>query len=211
MLLGWGRTPFIFNKSEQCVKERLTSATKHLKYYKHQSLSMLRMIFNYQEKWNNSEIYHSFFFFNLFKDYLFIYLFNLAAPGLICGTQDLVPRPGIELGPPAWGAWILTHWTTREVPYHGFFFIIIINLFLSFWLLWVFVAACRLSLVAASRGYSSLWCTGFSLRWLLLLWSTGSRRTGSVVVAHGLSSSVTCGIFPNQGSNTCPLHWQADS
>ena len=35
-----------------------------------------------------------------------------------------------------------------------------------------------LSLVAASRGYSSLWCAGFSLRWLLLLQSTGSRRTG---------------------------------
>ena len=41
-----------------------------------------------------------------------------------------------------------------------------------------FIAAHRLSLVAVNRGYSSLWCTGFSLRWLLLLWSTGSRRTG---------------------------------
>ena len=28
------------------------------------------------------------------------------------------------------------------------------------------------------QGYSSLWCTGFSLRWLLLLRSTGSRRAG---------------------------------
>ena len=34
------------------------------------------------------------------------------------------------------------------------------------------------SLVAASRGYSSLWCTGLSLRWLLLLQSMGSRRVG---------------------------------
>ena len=33
-------------------------------------------------------------------------------------------------------------------------------------------------LVAASRGYSSLQCRGFSLRWLLLLWSTGSRHAG---------------------------------
>ena len=32
-------------------------------------------------------------------------------------------------------------------------------------------------LVAASGGYSSLWCTDFSLRWLLLLWSVGSRHT----------------------------------
>ena len=27
-------------------------------------------------------------------------------------------------------------------------------------------------------GYSSLQCACFSLRWLLLLWSTGSRRVG---------------------------------
>ena len=47
-----------------------------------------------------------------------------------------------------------------------------------FWLFWVFFAVCGLSLVAASSGYSSLWCTGFSLWWLLLLRSTGSRRHG---------------------------------
>ena len=45
----------------------------------------------------------------------------------------------------------------------------------------------------------------------LLLRSTGSRRPGSVAVAHGPSCSVACGIFPDQGSNPCPLHWQADS
>ena len=55
----------------------------------------------------------------------------------------------------------------------------------------MFVAAHGLSLVAASGGYSSLRCTGFSLRWLPLLRSTGSRRAGSVVVAHGLSCSAT--------------------
>ena len=32
------------------------------------------------------------------------------------------------------------------------------------------------SLSVASGGYSSLQCTSFSLRWLLLLQSTGSRR-----------------------------------
>ena len=45
----------------------------------------------------------------------------------------------------------------------------------------------------------------------LLLRSTGSRRAGSVVVAHGPSCSAACGVFPDQGSNPCPLHWQADS
>ena len=53
-----------------------------------------------------------------------------------------------------------------------------IYLFIYFWLRWVFVAARRLSLVVVSRGYSSLRCMGFSLRWLLLLRSTDSRHTG---------------------------------
>ena len=52
-------------------------------------------------------------------------------------------------------------------------------LFLFFFCLcWVFIAARGLSVVAASRGYSLLWCVGFSLRWLLLLQSTGSRHVG---------------------------------
>ena len=35
--------------------------------------------------------------------------------------------------------------------------------------------------------------------------------TGSVVAAPGLSCSVACGIFWDQGWNPCPLHWQEDS
>ena len=34
------------------------------------------------------------------------------------------------------------------------------------------------SLLVASGGYSALWCTGFSLQWLILLWNTGSRHAG---------------------------------
>ena len=71
-------------------------------------------------------------------------------------------------------------------PYFGLYlsrlwFFLKINLFILFiyfWLRWVFGAACGLSLVAASGGYSSLQYAGFSLRWLLLLWSTGSRHAG---------------------------------
>ena len=54
-------------------------------------------------------------------------------------------------------------------------------------------------------GARALGCAGFS--------SSGSqalkRRLSSV--AHRLSCSAACGIFPDQGSNPCPLHWQADS
>ena len=50
--------------------------------------------------------------------------------------------------------------------------------FIYFWLRWVFVTVHGLSLVVASGGYSPLQFKGFSLRWLLLLWSTGFRRAG---------------------------------
>ena len=91
----------------------------------------------------------------------------------------------------------------QSLPEPQFFFFLFINLFhlfIYFWLCWVFIAARRLSLVVENGGYSSLRCAGFSLRWLLLLWSTGSRCAGfsscgtwaSVVMAHGLSS---CGSW----------------
>ena len=79
------------------------------------------------------------------------------------------------------------------------------------WLCWVFVSVRGLSPVAASGGHSSSRCAGLSPSWPLLLRSTGFRCAGSVVLAHGPSCSAACGIFPDQGSNPCPLHWQADS
>ena len=83
--------------------------------------------------------------------------------------------------------------------------------FIYLWLCWVFVSVRGLSLVAASGGHSSSLCAGLSLSRPLLLRSTRSGCAGSVVVAHGPSCSVACGIFPDQGSNPCPVHWQADS
>ena len=56
-------------------------------------------------------------------------------------------------------------------PESVFFISLFVCLFIYFWLCW-----------------SPLQHAAFSLPWLLLLWSTGSRRTGSVVVARGLSS-----------------------
>ena len=113
----------------------------------------------------------------------------------------------------------IDRWIDRYRYLYVCIFIYLLLLFLKFiyfWLCWVFVATHGLSLVAASGGYSSLRCVGFSLRWLLLLQSTGSRHAGSVVVArglqsagsvvvaHGLSCFTACGIFPDQGSNPCP-------
>ena len=92
-----------------------------------------------------------------------------------------------------------------------FFFLIFIYLFIYLWLCWVFVSVQGLSLVVASGDHSSSRSAGLSLSRPLLLRSTGSRRADSVIVAHGPSCSAACGILPDQGSNPCALHWQADS
>ena len=86
--------------------------------------------------------------------------------------------------------WVLAVSRGLGVPISFYFYLLIfkINLFIYFWLCWVSIAARGLSLVAASGGHSSLQCVGFSLRWLLLLWSMGSRRVG-------LSS---CGLWAQQ-------------
>ncbi|XP_073664432.1 NADP-dependent malic enzyme, mitochondrial isoform X2 [Tursiops truncatus] len=41
--------------------------------------------------------------------------------------------------------------------------------------------------------------------------NTGSGRAGSAAMAHGLSRSVACGIFPDWGTNPCHLHRKTDS
>ena len=62
----------------------------------------------------------------------------------------------------------------------------------------LFIVVLRVLIAVASRGGVS----------------GGHRLQGmqaSAVVAHALSCSAACGIFLDQGLNTCPLHWWADS
>ena len=77
---------------------------------------------------------------------------------------------------------------------------------------WVFVAMRGLSLVVASRGFSSLRCAGCSLQGLPLFRSTGSRATGFSRCGNGgLVAPWACGILLDQASDLCPLPWQADT
>ena len=78
-----------------------------------------------------------------------------------------------------------------------------------FWLVWVFLSC---------AGFLQLWqagplfvvMLGFLIVVLLFcrVWALGDWA--SVAVTHGLSFSVARGIFPDQGSNLCPLHWQGN-
>ena len=46
--------------------------------------------------------------------------------------------------------------------------------------------------------------------WVQQSWLLGSRAWASVVGLRRLSCSMARGIFPDQGSNLCLLHWQMD-
>ena len=75
-----------------------------------------------------------------------------------------------------------------------------VEFFFNYFILFYFIFGCvgssllyvGFSLVVARGGYSSLWCTGFSLWWLFLLGAWALGMGASVVVAHGLSS---CGSW----------------
>ena len=56
------------------------------------------------------------------------------------------------------------------------------------------------ALAVLSLGARVPHCGGFSCAQAL-----GARA--SVVAACGLSCSLACGVFPDQGSSPCPLHW----
>ena len=70
---------------------------------------------------------------------------------------------------------------------------IYISWFLYLWLCWVFIAVQAFLKLWQVGATLRPWCTGFSLQWFRLLWSTDSRRTGfssrsSWALEHRLSS-----------------------
>ena len=69
---------------------------------------------------------------------------------------------------------------------------------------WGLFSSCEQGLLSNCSVWASH-CSGFCC---CGAWALGCV-VGSVVGARGLICSVACGIFPDQGSNLCPLHWQA--
>ena len=91
-----------------------------------------------------------------------------------------------------------------------------IHLFAYLWLRWVFVAFALAFSSCGEWGCSSLLashCIGISCgrAWALGTQASGVQGIDLVVVAHGLSSSAASRMLLDQGSNSCPLHWQADA
>ena len=105
-----------------------------------------------------------------------------------------------------------------------FSFLLPFDWLIDFWLHWVFIGACWLSLGVASGGYflvevhglltavaslaaeHKLWVSQASVAVAHGLWGTGT-----IAVVHGLSCSAPRGIFLDQGWNLRLLYWQANS
>ena len=113
---------------------------------------------------------------------------------------------------PSSGALVPTETKTR--PFGLFFCFVLFCFFLLYWVCFLyghFSIWDKWGLLSACRVH------GFSLQWLLLLWSTGFRHMGfssfaigSVSVLHQLSCSLACEIFPEQGLKPCLPHRQAN-
>ena len=120
---------------------------------------------------------------------------------------------------------IHTYYDYLKVLLYSFKFTIIFKHFLKCIYLAALGLCCCVGVFCScsEQDYSWLPHMGFSLQRLLLLWSTGPgtqasvvaahglQSSGSVVVTHSLSCSMAHGIFPDQGLNPCPLHWQVAS
>ena len=112
---------------------------------------------------------------------------------------------GAEVG--HWGLWALQQ----------FYFVLLQTNKKSiyFWLCWLCccagfspVAGCGLLLLLSPGSRVS------GLQWLQHVGSgapLGSRAQAQQLWCTGLSWSVACGIFKDQGWNLCLLHWQADT
>ena len=82
--------------------------------------------------------------------------------------------------------------------------------FIYFWLCWIFPVAWAFS----GCGEWGLLPSCSAQASLLVASPVAEHRLQSTwagQLQQGFSFSPTCGIFPDQGSNSCLLHWQADS
>ena len=74
-------------------------------------------------------------------------------------------------------------------------------MFIYSWLLWVFAAAHRLSLVAASQGYSLVALGRLTIVVASAVAERGLYSIGAVVVVNGFSCLAACGILSDQEWN----------
>ena len=131
-----------------------------------------------------------------------------ARAGALRVMSELVPLP---IGMPS----------PHSQQWHTFFFFQLSYLFLVVLGLcccaWAFSSCGKWGLIS-SYSVRTSHCNGFSYCKAQELGMQASlvvacrlQSTGCRAQANGLSYPMACGIFPDQGLNSHPLHWQADS
>ena len=116
----------------------------------------------------------------------------------------------------------------ERLPFHSLLASVIdtehsLSLFFLLWLCWVFIASqsclvaeggvCRLAAVCRRLTAVTSLAAEHKLEGTQtsVAAASGLESIGSVVMAHELGCFTACGIFPDQRSNLCLLHWQVDS
>ena len=99
-----------------------------------------------------------------------------------------------------------------------FFLILFLFIYLFIYLAALGLCCCMWAFSSCiERGLLFVAVRGLLIAVVSLVAKLGFRREGfsscgsQALGAHGLICSTACGIFLDQGSNPCPLHWQADS
>ena len=67
------------------------------------------------------------------------------------------------------------------------------------------------ALVAASRGFCLVVTHGLLAAVASLVADHGLQGARAQQCDHGVRCPTACGIFRDQGSNPCPLHWRVDA
>ena len=103
----------------------------------------------------------------------------------------------------------LAEWQCGEFIYALQLFFFKNSFIIYFCLLWVLVAACRLSVVAGTRGYSSLWDTGSGALWHVGYYQTRDR-TCVLCISRGILIHCTTReilrVVLHQQFFICPLY-----
>ena len=98
-------------------------------------------------------------------------------------------------------------WCTVSFIWHSFKTFLLLKKFFSHagsWLLLWLLSSCGKRGLLSSCDVQASHCSDFCR-------AQAPGYTASVVVVHGLSCSVACGILLDQGLKARPLHWRADS
>ena len=119
---------------------------------------------------------------------------------LSCGMWDVFPEQGLNLGHLHWDHGVLA----TGPPGKSLSFFVSVNAFQKFNFIYLFMVGlglCRYVQTFYSCGAGDSHCGDF---YCCGAWALGTPA--SIIATRGLTCPLECGIFLNQGSNSCPQY-----